>query len=41
MEEIIFLETPTLGIRRTAVGRTVLARERVTVHTPYLSLIHI
>ncbi len=35
MEEIIFLETPTLGIRRTAVSRTVLARERVTVYTPY------
>ena len=35
MEEIIFLETSTLGIRRTAVGRTVLPRTPDGGDTPY------
>jgi len=35
VEEAIFRETPTFGVRRTAVERTKLAREHVTVETPY------
>lgn len=34
MEQIIFKETTTIGIRRTAMQRTVLARESRTVQTP-------
>lgn len=35
LESIIFAETPTLGIRRIECERTVLARERATVQTPF------
>jgi uncharacterized protein (TIGR00299 family) protein len=35
VEAIIFRETPTLGVRRTTVLRTVLAREPHTVQTPW------
>ena len=35
LETILFRETPTLGVRRTTVVRTVLARESFTVETPY------
>lgn len=35
LESIIFTETPTLGIRRIECERTVLARERATVQTPF------
>ncbi len=35
VEEVIFRETSTLGIRATRVERTVLDRELVQVHTPY------
>jgi len=35
VQEAIFRETPTFGVRRTAVERTKLAREHVTVQTPY------
>jgi len=35
VEEAIFRETPTFGVRRTAVARTKLAREHATVQTPY------
>lgn len=33
LEEIVFRETPTLGVRRTMVSRTVLARKEQTVNT--------
>lgn len=35
VEEILFRETPTLGIRRCGAQRTKLAREFKTVETPY------
>jgi uncharacterized protein (TIGR00299 family) protein len=35
LEAVLFAETPTLGVRRRAVARTVLAREHVTVTTPW------
>lgn len=35
MEDIIFRETTTIGIRRTKMERTVLAREQKTVSTPF------
>lgn len=35
VEEALFRETSTLGIRATAVSRTVLSRELVEVQTPY------
>jgi uncharacterized protein (TIGR00299 family) protein len=35
LEVILFRETPTLGVRRTSVLRTVLAREPHTVQTPW------
>jgi uncharacterized protein (TIGR00299 family) protein len=38
IEAILFRETPTLGVRRTTVLRTVLARESVAVQTDYGSI---
>jgi uncharacterized protein (TIGR00299 family) protein len=35
LEAILFTETPTLGVRRAIVTRTVLAREERTVETAY------
>jgi pyridinium-3,5-bisthiocarboxylic acid mononucleotide nickel chelatase len=35
VERVILAETPTLGVRRRAVARTVLARRMVAVSTPY------
>jgi uncharacterized protein (TIGR00299 family) protein len=35
LEAILFMQTPTLGVRRALVTRTVLAREELTVQTPY------
>ncbi len=35
LETVLFRETPTLGVRRVAVGRTVLARRHVRVETPW------
>ena len=35
MEQIIFSETTTIGIRRSEMERSVLAREQITVETPY------
>ncbi len=35
VEEVLFTETSTLGIRRFRVERTVLEREAVTVRTPW------
>ena len=35
MEQIIFSETTTIGIRRSEMERSVLAREQITVGTPY------
>lgn len=35
LEDIIFRETTTIGIRRTKMERTVLAREQKTVSTPF------
>jgi uncharacterized protein (TIGR00299 family) protein len=35
LEMILFRETPTLGVRRTTVLRTALAREALTVETPF------
>jgi uncharacterized protein (TIGR00299 family) protein len=35
LEALLFRETPTLGIRRRAVARTVLPRRLVAVSTPY------
>ena len=35
MEEIIFKETTTIGIRETPVSRTILPRKEMTVTTPY------
>lgn len=38
MEPVIFCETPTLGVRRVPMERTVLKRRRLTVETPYGSI---
>ena len=38
MESVIFCETPTLGVRRVPMERTVLKRRRLTVETPYGSI---
>jgi hypothetical protein len=35
LEAILFRETPTLGVRRTVVLRTVLRREERIIETPY------
>jgi uncharacterized protein (DUF111 family) len=35
VEDAIFRETPTFGVRRSAVERTKLAREHVTVQTAF------
>jgi uncharacterized protein (TIGR00299 family) protein len=35
LQAILFRETPTLGVRRTTVFRTVLAREEHVAETPY------
>ncbi len=35
LERTIFLETPTLGIRRHPVARTVLSRRQISVSTPF------
>jgi uncharacterized protein (DUF111 family) len=35
LESLLFQETPTLGVRRRAVARTVLPRRLVAVATPY------
>lgn len=35
LEAVLLRETPTLGVRRTAVARTVLPRRTVAVGTPY------
>jgi len=35
LEAIVFRETPTLGVRRTVVRRTVLRREERIIETPY------
>jgi hypothetical protein len=35
LEAVLFAETPTLGVRRTTVTRTVLAREMLEVETPW------
>lgn len=35
LETVLFRETPTLGVRRTTVLRTVLARESLVVETDY------
>ena len=35
LETVLFLNTPTLGIRRSAVARTVLPRESREVQTPF------
>ena len=35
LEEIIFKETTTIGIRETPVSRTILPRKEMTVTTPY------
>jgi uncharacterized protein (DUF111 family) len=35
LEAILFRETPTLGVRRSTVMRTVLAREELVVETPW------
>ena len=38
LEAILFRETPTLGVRRTVVLRTVLRREERIIETPYGSV---
>jgi pyridinium-3,5-bisthiocarboxylic acid mononucleotide nickel chelatase len=38
LEEVLFAETTTLGVRRQEWERTVLGRERVEVETPYGSI---
>ena len=38
LESILFTATPTLGVRRTSVIRTVLVREELTVGTPWGSI---
>lgn len=35
LEQLLFTQTPTLGVRRATVTRTVLAREEQTVTTPW------
>jgi uncharacterized protein (DUF111 family) len=40
LEALLFRETPTLGIRRRAVSRTVLPRRTLPVATPY-GLVHV
>jgi uncharacterized protein (DUF111 family) len=35
LEAILFAETPTLGVRKSTIMRTVLAREEVMVQTPW------
>jgi uncharacterized protein (DUF111 family) len=35
MEQIIFRETTTIGIRRQEMGRTILKREKRAVTTPF------
>ncbi|HEX5471933.1 MAG TPA: nickel pincer cofactor biosynthesis protein LarC [Lacipirellulaceae bacterium] len=35
LEAVLFAETPTLGVRRSTVIRSVLAREQATVQTPW------
>jgi pyridinium-3,5-bisthiocarboxylic acid mononucleotide nickel chelatase len=35
LEAILFAETPTLGVRRSVVSRTVLMREELVVETPW------
>jgi uncharacterized protein (TIGR00299 family) protein len=35
LEELLFRETPTLGVRRSVVTRTVLPREELLVDTPW------
>ena len=35
LEALLFRETPTLGVRRRTVSRTVLPRRAVSVSTPY------
>ncbi len=35
LEAMLFAETPTLGVRRSMVVRTVLAREQASVRTPW------
>ena len=35
LESLLFTETTTLGVRRSEWDRTILARETVSVETPY------
>jgi hypothetical protein len=39
LEQILFMETPTLGVRRLTVTRTVLARDPYLVETPWGKII--
>jgi uncharacterized protein (TIGR00299 family) protein len=39
LEQILFMETPTLGVRRSIVTRTVLARDPHLVETPWGKII--
>jgi uncharacterized protein (DUF111 family) len=38
LEKLLFTETPTLGVRRSTIMRTVLAREELVVETPWGSV---
>jgi pyridinium-3,5-bisthiocarboxylic acid mononucleotide nickel chelatase len=38
LEQVLFAETPTLGVRRSPVARRVLARHHVDVRTPFGSV---